>query len=336
MPTVREQRTNRRTFVTNEPKTLIEAVRHFSDINTCDALMIDLKWPDGKITCPKCGADKIGRVTSRRLLQCKAPECRKQFSAKLGTIFEDSPLGLDKWFVAIWSVANAKNGISSCELARALGIRQPSAWFMLHRIREAMKTKSGRKFIGEVESDETFVGGKAANMHKRRRERDILGRGAVGKAVVHGLLQRKTAETPSQVKASVVPNTEADTLLPAIAQNVQAGATVYTDAHGSYSGLWFGFVHNFIDHTTAYIRGRVHTNGLENFWSLLKRSVRGTYIRPAAFHLTRYVDEQVFRFNERLGSDWTRFLGTLKGVIGRRLTYRELCAIDGAGFMGLE
>lgn len=318
-----------------EPQTLLEAVRHFSDIGACDELMIRLKWPDGKIACPKCGGDKIGRVASRRLLQCKAGQCRKQFSAKVGTIFEDSPLGLDKWFVAVWSVANAKNGISSCELARALGVRQPSAWFMLHRIRAAMKTQTFRKLSGTVESDETFVGGKAANMHARRRERDILGRGAVGKAVVHGLLQRRTAEAASQVRATVVPNTEADTLLPAIARNVERGATVYTDAHASYSGLWFGFIHDVIDHTVEYVRCRVHTNGLENFWCLLKRTIRGTYVRPAAFHLERYVDEQAFRFNERLGSDWSRFLATLKGVIGRRLTYRELCAIDGAGFMGL-
>ena len=318
-----------------EPQTLIDAVRHFSDIGACDALMIRLKWPDGKITCPKCGGENIGRVTSRRLLQCKAAGCRKQFSAKVGTIFEDSPLGLDKWFVAVWAVANAKNGISSCELARALGIRQPSAWFMLHRIREAMRCRTFRKFSGEVESDETFVGGKAANMHRRRRERDILGRGAVGKAVVHGLLQRKTADTDSQVRATVVPNTEAETLLPQVARGVERGATVYTDAHASYRDLWFGWVHDYIDHTAQYVRGRVHTNGLENFWSLLKRSVRGTYIRPAAFHLQRYVDEQIFRFNHRLTSDWQRFLETLNGVIGRRLTYRELCAIDGAGFMGL-
>lgn len=317
----------------SEPQTLIEAVRHFADAEVCDQLMQRLKWPDGKITCPHCGADKIGRIATRRLLRCKS--CRKQFSAKVGTIFEDSPLPLSHWFAAIWLIANAKNGVSSCELARALGVRQPSAWFMLHRIRLAMKTRSFRKLGGEVESDETFIGGKAANMHAKRRERDILGRGAVGKAVVHGLLQRSNDAGPSQVLATSVPNTEADTLMPQIAQHVERGARVYTDAHQSYRDLWFGWVHEFIDHTTEYVRGRVHTNGLENFWSLLKRSIRGTYIRPAAFHLERYVDEQALRFNEREHSDWQRFWAALKGVIGRRLTYRELCAIDGAGFMGL-
>jgi transposase-like protein len=317
------------------PKTLLEAVRYFSSLDACHELMVRIKWPDGRIVCPKCAGENVGVIASRRLLQCKAKGCRKQFSAKVGTIFEDSPLGLDKWLVAVWAIANAKNGVSSCEVARALGTTQKTAWFMMHRIRVAMKTGTFKKMAGEVESDETFVGGKAANMHKARRERDILGRGAVGKAVVHGLLQRRTADTPSQVRATVVPNTEAETLMPAIARNVQAGATVYTDAHRSYQNLWFGFVHDFIDHTTAYVRGRVHTNGLENFWSLLKRSVRGTYIRPAPFQLERYVDEQVFRFNERTGTDWTRFCAVMKGVVGRRLTWRELCAIDGAGFMGL-
>lgn len=319
----------------NQPKTLLEAVRYFSSLDACHELMVSLKWPDGRIVCPKCGGDQVGVVKSRRLLQCKAPQCRKQFSAKVGTIFEDSPLGLDKWLVAVWAIANAKNGISSCEVARALGTTQKTAWFMLHRIRTAMKTQTFQKMSGTVESDETFVGGKAANMHKHRREKVITGRGGVGKAIVHGLLQRRSLDAPSQVRAVTVPNTEAETLLPEVARNVERGSAVYTDAHASYSGLWFGFVHDFIDHATDYVRGRVHVNGIENFWSLLKRTIRGTYIRPAAFHLDRYLDEQCFRFNKRIVDDWTRFWLTMKGVLGRRLTYRELCAIDGCGFMGL-
>src|SRR6185437_8959971 len=134
---------------------------------------------DGKIACPKCGGDKIGVITSRSMLQCKAKDCRKQFSVKVDTIFEDSPLGLDKWFVGIWCIANAKNGISSCELARALGVTQKTAWFLLHRIRLAMQTRSFRKLSGEVEVDETFIGGKAKNMHASKRERIITGRGSV-------------------------------------------------------------------------------------------------------------------------------------------------------------
>jgi transposase-like protein len=315
---------------THGPQTLIEAVRHFADADTCHAYMIALKWPDGRIACPKCGSDKVGVIESRRMLQCRDVSCRKQFSAKVGTIFEDSPLPLSHWFAAVWLIANAKNGISSCELARALGVRQATAWFMLHRIREAMKTRSFRKLDGEIESDETYVGGRAENMHARKRERKILGRGGVGKTIVHGLLERG-----GEVRAQVVPNVEAETILPAVYSNVESGAAVYTDAHASYQALISRYVHDFIDHTTGYVRGKVHTNGIENFWSLLKRAIRGSYVAVAPFHLGRYVDEEVFRFNARKGTDWTRFMAAMRGVIGRRLTYRRLCELDGAGFMGI-
>jgi len=158
------------------PRTLMQAVRYFADPEVCDRYMRSIKWPDGKIACPACGSDRIGEVKTRRLIRCK--DCRKQISAKVGTIFEDSPLGLDKWFVAVWCVANCKNGISSHELARALGIRQPSAWFMLHRVREALAEADGDKFDGPAEADTTYIGGAAKNMHAKRRAAKIKGRGA--------------------------------------------------------------------------------------------------------------------------------------------------------------
>lgn len=319
-----------------EPKTLLDAVRHFSNLDTCHEFMVALKWPDGEPTCPKCGGAQVGVIASRRMLQCRDKNCRKQFSAKVGTIFEDSPLGLDKWFVAVWSIANCKNGISSCELARAIGVTQKSAWFMLHRIRAAMSTDSFRKFDGEVESDETFVGGKAANMHASRRERVILGRGSVGKTIVHGLLERGIGGEPSQVKASVVPDTEAGTLVPQIARNVEPSATIYTDSHASYASLAARWVHQWVNHATAYVVGRVHTNGLENFWCLLKRAIKGAYVHVAHFHLFRYVDEEVFRFNKRKLGDGERFKLVMQSVLGKRLTFRQLCMIDGCGFMGIE
>ena len=198
-----------------------------------------------------------------------------------------------------------------------------------------MKTNSFEKMDGEVESDETFVGGKAKNMHAKRRERVVQGRGSVGKTIVHGLLERAEDGGVSQVRATVVPSTEATALMPVVARNVESGANVYTDAHQSYANLSPRYLHQFIDHAVTYVSGKVHTNGLENFWSLLKRALKGSYVHVAPFHLERYLDEEVFRFNERAGSDWTRFWTTLKNVLGRRLTYRELCAIDGAGFMGL-
>lgn len=319
-----------------EPATLLEAVRHFSDLDVCHNYMIALKFPDGKFVCPKCGGTKVGEIKTRRMLRCNTGGCRKQFSAKVGTIFEDSPLGLDKWFVAVWSIANAKNGISSCEVARALGVTQKTAWFMLHRIRVAMTTSGFRKMDGEVESDETFVGGKAANMHKKKRERVIQGRGTVGKTVVHGLLERNLEGGTSRVRAVVVPSTESSELQPEVKRNVEPGAALFTDAHASYTGLSPRYLHEWVDHAVTYVRGRVHTNGLENFWSLLKRTIRGSYVHVAAFHLGRYLDEQVFRFNERGVDDGTRFNLVMRCILGRRLTFRQLCAIDGCGFMGLE
>lgn len=313
------------------PKTLMQAVEYFASFKVCFEAMLAVKWPDGKIVCPKCGCDKIGIIRSRSLLQCKSADCRKQFSVKVDTIFEDSPLPLQKWFVAVWSIANAKNGISSLELSRAIGVRQPTAWFMLHRIRLAMQTKSFRKMEGEVESDETFIGGKAANMHAGRRERLIRGRGAVGKAIVQGLLERG-----GEIRCKVVGNTEAGSLQSTIRANVAPDSTLYTDSHLSYLGLADRFIHDTIDHGVAYVRGVVHVNGLENFWCLLKRGLRGTYVAVAAFHLFRYVDEQAFRYNERRTDDAGRFRRVLNAVVGKRLTYRVLTAQGDAGFMGLQ
>lgn len=318
------------------PQTLIEAVTHFDDAGACHAYMVNLKWPDGKIVCPKCGGDKIGNIASRCMLQCKTKGCRKQFSAKVGTIFEDSPLPLSSWFVAVWCIANAKNGISSCELARALGVRQPTAWFMLHRIRLAMGgTPTGRKFRDVVESDETYVGGKAANMHSARRERVITGRGGIGKTIVHGLLERGSDDEPSQVRAAVIPNTEQVTIMSRILRNVEADSIVCTDSALSYTNLADRYIHYMIDHSVRYVSGKVHTNGIENFWSLVKRMIRGTYVHVAPFHLDRYLDEEVWRFNKRKLNDGRRFNTVMKEVVGKRITYRVLCAIDDAGFMGI-
>lgn len=313
------------------PKSLLAAVRYFSDPKVCFETMLGAKYPDGKIACPKCGMDKVGVVRSRSLLQCKVKGCRKQFSVKVGTIFEDSPLGLDKWFVAVWCVANAKNGISSCELARSLEVTQKTAWFMLHRVRMAMTTGSFKKMVGEVEVDETFIGGKAKNMHKRKRAEKISGRGPIGKAIVQGLLQRD-----GEVRAMVVANTDDNTLQTTVRRNVEFNSDVYTDAAPSYGGLCLNYFHACVDHINKYVVGKVHTNGLENFWSLLKRSLKGTYVSVSPVHLSRYVDEQVFRYNERKVDDSTRFRRVLAATPGKRLTYRVLIAKDDAGFMGIK
>jgi transposase-like protein len=318
------------------PKTLLDAVRYYTDPKVCFETMLAVKWPDGRIVCPKCGGDAVGVVTSRRLLQCKAKDCRKQFSVKVDTIFEDSPLGLDKWFVAVWCIANAKNGISSHELGRALGVTQKTAWFMLHRIRRAMKLKTFRKLNGEVEGDETFIGGKAKNMHASRREKLIRGRGAVNKAIIQGLLERTQGDDVSEFRGWVVRDTSADEMIPNVTRNVEPESHLYTDAAPAYSELSGGYFHKWVDHISEYVAGRVHTNGIENFWSLLKRTLRGTYVAVATFHLERYLDEQAFRFNQRDKDDAGRFLRVLRAVVGKRLTYRLLTGRDSAGFMGIR
>jgi hypothetical protein len=233
--------------------------------------------------------------------------------------------------VAIWCIANAKNGISSYEVSRALGVTQKTAWFMMHRVRMAMKTGSFRKLAGTIESDETFIGGKAKNMHKSKREKRIRGRGAVGKAIVQGLLERG-----GEVRAQTVASTDDHALASNVRRNVEYGANVYTDAAPAYAGLCLTHFHKWVDHVRNYVVGSVHTNGIENFWSLLKRTLGGTYVAVAPFHLSRYLDEQAFRYNERKESDQNRFYNVLCAVSGKRLTWRTLTAQDDAGFMGLK
>lgn len=256
-------------------------------------------------------------ITTRRIWKCRG--CRKTFSAKAGTIFEDSPIPLDKWLTAMWMVANCKNGVSSYEIHRDLGVTQKSAWFMLHRIRLVLQTKTYTKFAGDIEVDETFIGGKARNMHRKQREAKIKGTGGSGKAVVMGILERN-----GSVRAMVVPSRRKGQLQSAVKEFVESGANVYTDALKSYEGLEADYAHQVIDHAEAYVQGQVHTNGLENFWSLLKRSLHGTYVSVEPFHLFRYLDEQMFRFNNRKATDWERFVAACREIVGRRLTYSQV------------
>jgi transposase-like protein len=301
----------------------MEAVRYFADPEVALQHMVDLRWPGG-VHCPTCGRTDVRFIATRRIWECKEKHARKQFSAKVGTIFEDSALPLDKWFVAIWAIANCKNGISSYELGRSIGVTQKSAWHMLHRIRLAMKVGSFDKMSGEVEADETYVGGLAKNMHAHKRERAIKGTGGAGKAVVMGLIQRGTDGRASTVRAKVIQNPDSRTLQSEVRENVAPNSALYTDGWAAYRGLGNDYAHATVDHAIEYVNGRVHTNGVENFWSLLKRTIKGTYVSVEPFHLGRYLDEQAFRFNARKDVDGGRFATALRGVIGRRLTYREL------------
>jgi len=264
-----------------EPQTLLEAVRYFTDLDVALAFVVKLRWPDGKPVCPRCSGTEHSFLRTRRIWKCR--QCGKQFSAKVGTIFEDSPLGFDKWLPAIWLIANSKNGVSSHELGRALGVTQKSAWFMLHRIRLAMQTGTFANLDGVIEVDETFVGGKARNMHKHVRARKITGTGGKDKTAVAGIMERG-----GEMRATVVPDTKRDTLQAGIRENVEPGAIIYSDALRSYSGLEHDYVHEVVDHAEKYVEGKIHVNSVENFWSLLKRGIHGTYICPQPYHLHRY------------------------------------------------
>jgi transposase-like protein len=309
--------------MTETPKTLTEAVKFFANQDNCREYLVARRWPNG-VTCPTCGSSGVYFDKTRQGWICKTKHPLRKFSLKTGTIFEDSPLGLDKWLPTIWMIANCKNGVSSWEIHRAIGVTQKTAWFMLHRIRLALQDETdGGKLAGEVEVDETFIGGKARNMHRAERARKIKGTGGAGKSAVMGLLQRHGAKG-STVRAKVVETRKKHTLQAEVRENVEPGSFVCTDALLSYEGLATDYAHNVIDHAECYVRGNVHTNGLENFWSLLKRGLGGTYISVEPFHLFRYLDEQAFRFNNRFDDDAYRFRLAICGIVGRRLTYQEL------------
>lgn len=309
------------------PQTLVEAIRHFADPDVSLEFLASLRWPDGVI-CPHCEAEKPMFLKTRRIWKCRS--CRKQFSVKVGTVFEDSPLGLDKWLPALWLLANNRNGISSYELARSLGVTQKTAWFMLGRIRLAMESKSFERMEGEVEIDETFIGGKSKFMHKSRRMLPARTGATVNKSktAVLGILQRSPEKGGSRVRGFVVEGLKRSQLIHKIDANVEEGSAVYTDALASYRKLSERYAHESIDHEVEWVKGRAHTNGLENFWSVLKRGIKGTYISIDPFHVFRYVAEQSFRFNYRQLTDGERFRSIARDIIGKRLTYKALIGAD--------
>lgn len=309
-----------------EIKTLQQAILHYSNEQTCIDTVATLRWPDGKPVCPACGKTEHYYLATQKRWKCK--ECWKQFSVKVGTIFEDSPISLSKWLVAMWLIGAAKNGISSWEIHRAIGVTQKTAWFMLHRIRLSMHRGSFLAPLGgegkQVEVDETFIGGKARNMHARRRR--ALGdlRGQNNKAIVFGMMERN-----GEVRAHVIEERTKETLHPIIKENVGKGSNLYSDEWTAYDGLQSEYSHEVINHAEKYVNGLIHTNGMENFWSLLKRGLHGTYVSVEPFHLFRYIDEQAFRYNNRGNKDnpvhdGQRFAMMLSQVTGKRVMYKEL------------
>jgi transposase-like protein len=313
------------------PKTLLAASRYFADPDVCVDFVAKMRWPNG-VECPHCGGKKVSYLSTRRIWKCMAKVCHRQFSVKTQSVFEDSPITLDKWLTAVWLVCNCKNGVSSWEIHRALGVTQKSAWFMLHRIRLALKhgfwNKLGGEDGGPVEVDETFIGPKPQKMHRERRlkmQSALNGQGQT-KAVVMGMLDRDSRE----VRAKVVPNVSREVLQREILNGVEKGSAVFTDGWVGYDNLKTKeYIHETVNHTNEYVRGQVHTQGIDNFWSLLKRSLSGTYVAVEPFHLDAYVDEQAFRYNNRATkdnplNDLDRFMLAVSQIYGKRLTYAKL------------
>jgi transposase-like protein len=319
------------------PKTLQQAIQHFTDFDNCREFMIAVRWPDAKVRCPYCDSEKVTYLEKARLYRCYGDHPKQKFSLKVGTVFEDSPIALEKWLPAVWMLINCRNGVSSYEIHRALGVTQKSAWFMLHRIRLAIQSNSFRKLggpDGQVEADETFVGGKPSNMHPARRKalseaRNSVLRGDtrfINKTAIMGILDRQK----KRVHATVIPNVQGNTLKAELVKHVERGTTVYTDEARAYRQITDTFTHEFVNHMEHYVSGKVHTNGLENFWALLKRGLNGTYVSVEPFHLFRYIDEQAFRYNHRKDengkvlSDVERFVLALSQIAGKRLTFAEV------------
>ena len=316
-----------------EPKSLQDATVYFSNPDNCINYLASRRWPDGKVVCPGCGSESVSYNATRHTWKCSSHHSKREFSIKVGTIMEDSAIGLDKWLMTMWMVTNCKNGVSSYEIARDVQVTQKSAWFMLHRIRLAMQDDNfGSKLRGEVEADETFIGGKARNMHKSVKDRRITGQGqsARDKIIVMGIMERG-----GQVRTQLVADRVKTTLHPVIREHVEAGAALYSDELGGYKGLDGEYLHQIIDHAVRYVNGRVHTNGMENFWSLLKRGLSGTYVSVEPFHLFRYLDEQMFRYSNRATkekrvTDSDRFDKLARKIVGKRLTFVELTGKVGA------
>ena len=326
-----------------QPKTLQDAITYFADPKNAFEFVVEMRWPDG-VSCPSCGSKDYSFLSTRQMWKCKA--CKKHYSVRVGTIFEDSPIALSKWLMAVWMLVNCKNGVSSYELHRAIGVTQKTAWFMLHRIRAGIKAKSfDKKLAGIVETDETFIGGLLKNMHQSRREqvtsaevetrikqgrrrgkRNSVRTGAgpmMGKTIVQAVLERD-----GEVRAHILDRLHSIDMWDFIKANVEKGSQMMSDQGASQMNPYF--VHEFVNHQREYVRGHIHTQGVENFWSLLKRALRGTYVSVEPYHLSAYVDEQCFRFNGRKKTDGERFTRAMSMLKGTRLTYDKLIRAEQA------
>jgi ISXO2-like transposase domain/Transposase zinc-ribbon domain len=296
------------------PQSELEAVRYFADEERCIKFVAEQRWPNGVI-CPTCGRADVSYLKTQRRWQCKSAHSKRQFSVKTGTIFEDSPLGLNKWLPAIWKIVNSKNGVSSYEMASALQITQKSAWFLNHRIREALKVGHFEKLSGTVEGDETYVGGRHHQGHKH---------GFDNKTAIVGLVEKKKGS--GRARAYVTKTADATNAVGFMKANVKAGSTIHTDESRIYYNVKRDYKHEVVNHgQREYARGDVSTNSIEGVWNLFKRSYKGTYTHMAPKYLSRYVDEHIYRYNNRQLGASERFVGWFS-TSGRRLAYSTLMA----------
>jgi transposase-like protein len=310
---------------------LLKVVKHFSDETVCRKHLENAKW-GGDPICPKCNHPKAYWIKSSRLYECADSNCRKKFSHIVGTIFENSNIPLSTWFVAIYLITAHKKGISSHQLARDIDVTQKTAWFMLHRVREMMNTSFGEILVGEVEADETYIGGKEKFKHKKDKTEKSQGRSLKTKTPVFGMVQRKGI-----VVTKKVDDVKQSTIQPIIRQNVEIGSTLYSDEWWAYNKLSAFYDHGIVKHREGeFVRGNIHTNTIEGFWSLLKRGILGIYHHVSPKHLQRYCDEFTFRYNTILkdksgykevkGAQEVRFNLALASSVNRRLTYKDLIA----------
>jgi transposase-like protein len=304
---------------------LIQFYSSFATEEQCQKFLFEQRWSNG-VTCPKCGeiGVKVYKLKTGRL---KCASCRSPFTVRVGSIFEDSPVPLQKWFLAIYLCTSLKKGISSLQLSRYIGVTQKTAWFMLQRIRHVFETGSFEKLTGEVEMDETYIGGKDSNKHYHKRLKQLTGKGAQGhgsknsKAPVVGMVERG-----GNIKAVATKDTGSGTLMRLVRKNIDIDATVYTDEHMPYRTLpKIGYKHESVNHSAKeYVNGKASTNTAEGFWSHLKRGIDGIYHHVSAKHLQLYCDEYTFRWNTRDMTDGERFEAWFGNIDGKRLQYKNL------------
>jgi len=303
------------------PTTLTEAIEHFAGPDRALAFMVGMRWPDG-VTCPRCDCERVSFLKSRRIWKCMG--CRKQFSVKVGTIMEDSPLPLKKWLTCMWLIANANNGVSSYEAARSIGVTQKTAWFMLHRIRHALRLDD-LPLDGEVEVDETHIGARAPRMNARARKRHEAKRPGAEKTVAQNIVQRGGGS-----RSRVVPDTSRHQLQGRVRADVVPGSTVYKDEHASYVGLVGEYAQLTVNHGAGqYVSGAAHVQNAENYWALFKRCVKGTWVNISPEHADAYLAEQDFRYTARKTDDGSRMMATAMLAPGKRLTWKD--CVKGCG-----